>query len=71
MSVAQSTTRSARPGQLVCPMSTLVIGAEVSGIDLREELDAPTVAALSLMQSLNTKLLIFTNQDITDEQRTG
>ncbi len=69
MSVAlKSTTESLAQGELRFSPSTLVIGAEVSGIDLREELDAPTVAALH--DAIHEyKVLIFRDQDITDEQQ--
>jgi len=47
---------------------TAVLGAEVSGIDLREELDAETVAALKAAL-LAHKVLFFRDQPITDEQQ--
>src|SRR5579883_3264810 len=46
---------------------TPVIGAEISGIDLRQPLDAATVDQLK--QAINHwKVLFFRDQDITDEQ---
>ncbi|MET0412315.1 MAG: TauD/TfdA family dioxygenase, partial [Polyangiaceae bacterium] len=47
---------------------TPVIGAEVTGVDLREELDASTV--LSLRKALlEHKVLFFRDQPINDEQQ--
>jgi taurine dioxygenase len=47
---------------------TALIGAEVSGIDLRRPLDAGTVARLR-EGLLRYKVLFFRDQDITDEQQ--
>jgi len=47
---------------------TAVLGAEVSGIDLREELDAPTLVALRAAL-VEHKVLFFRDQPITDEQQ--
>ena len=47
---------------------TSVIGAEVSGIDLREPLDAATVARLS-DALLQWKVLFFRDQRITQDQQ--
>ncbi|HEX8057005.1 MAG TPA: TauD/TfdA family dioxygenase [Novosphingobium sp.] len=47
--------------------ATPVIGAEVTGIDLRQELDEETVAKLR-KKLLKYKVLFFRDQPITDEQ---
>lgn len=47
---------------------TPVIGAEVTGVDLREELDASTVASLR-KALLEHKVLFFRDQPINDEQQ--
>src|SRR5579883_821824 len=55
-----------RPALEVHPV-TPVIGAEVTGIDLRQPLDAATVDQLK--QAINHwKVLFFRDQEITDEQ---
>jgi len=47
---------------------TPVFGAEVSGIDLRQDLDADTIAALRAAL-LHYKVLFFRDQPITDEDQ--
>lgn len=59
-----ATTRSA--SELTFHPVTPVIGAEVTGIDLREELDAETVARLR-RKLVKHKVLFFRDQPISDE----
>ncbi|MET0390117.1 MAG: TauD/TfdA family dioxygenase [Polyangiales bacterium] len=56
------------PAALEVHPVTPLIGAEVTGIDLREELSAETVAALRA-KLLQHKVLIFRDQPITPEQQ--
>jgi taurine dioxygenase len=67
-----SPIRSARAGQapstLKIAPATPIIGAEVSGIDLRQELDPATVAQLRAAL-LQHKVLAFRDQPITPEQQ--
>lgn len=73
MSVAFETRRAkggtaSQAAALRFAQVTPVLGAEVTGIDLRQELDAETVAALR-QGLLRRKVLYFRDQKITDAQQ--
>lgn len=68
LATLEKTSRSGSAQGLAIVPVTAVLGAEVSGIDLREELDAATVAELRAAL-LAHKVLFFRDQPITDEQQ--
>ncbi|HEY2069163.1 MAG TPA: TauD/TfdA family dioxygenase [Rhizomicrobium sp.] len=59
--------RKAEPSHLTVAPLTPSIGAEITGIDLREPLDTETLAELRAAL-LDRKVLFFRDQDITTEQ---
>lgn len=68
MSVAYDARTASQAGALRFHQLTPVIGAEVTGIDLREELDAETVAGLR-EGLLKHKVLFFRDQPISDAEQ--
>lgn len=62
-----TTHESAQSAAITISRVTAVLGAEIGGIDLREDLDAPSVAKLRAAL-LAHKVLFFRDQPINDEQ---
>src|SRR5579859_3892539 len=60
-------TQDAEPALDIRPV-TPVIGAEISGVDLRQPLRPKTAAAIR-QALLQWKVLFFRDQEITDEQQ--
>jgi alpha-ketoglutarate-dependent taurine dioxygenase len=69
MSVAFETRpeAEARPSRIIVEPVTPVIGAEISGIDLRQPLDAETFAEIRAAIR-KWRVIFFRDQDITNEQ---